>query len=59
LAAEDMLREFNFPATATPVVIGRGGRFLSNAWIADLSHLARIEANIHVPVAFPFVKRTS
>jgi hypothetical protein len=41
------------------VVIGRDGRFLSNAWIADLSHLARLEANIHVPVAFAFVKRTS
>ena len=54
-----MLREFNVPATATPVVIGRDGRFLSNAWIADLSHLARLEANIHVPVVFAFVKRTS
>lgn len=37
--AETLLRQFGVPASATPVVIGREGRYLANPTVAELSGL--------------------
>ncbi|HZP49378.1 MAG TPA: FAD-dependent oxidoreductase [Vicinamibacterales bacterium] len=41
--AEGILRHFNIPASATPVVIGREGRFLRNPSIEDLARCAGLD----------------
>ena len=37
--AETLLRQFGVPPSATPVVIGREGRYLANPTVAQLAHL--------------------
>jgi thioredoxin reductase (NADPH) len=44
--AETLLRQFGVPASATPVVIGREGRYLANPTVAELGHCAGLEAAI-------------
>jgi thioredoxin reductase (NADPH) len=44
--AETLLRQFGVPASATPVVIGREGRYLTNPTVAELGHCAGLEATI-------------
>src|ERR1700688_3039774 len=44
--AETLLRQFDVPASATPVVIGREGRYLANPTVAELGHCAGLEATI-------------
>jgi thioredoxin reductase (NADPH) len=44
--AETLLRQFGVPASATPVVIGREGRYLANPTVAELGHCAGLEATI-------------
>ncbi|HEX3704775.1 MAG TPA: FAD-dependent oxidoreductase [Vicinamibacterales bacterium] len=44
--AETLLRQFGVPPSATPVVIGREGRYLANPTVAQLGHCAGLEATI-------------
>ena len=44
--AETLLRQFGVPPSATPVVIGREGRYLTNPTVAELAHCAGLEAAI-------------
>src|ERR1700730_8158714 len=44
--AETLLRQFGVPPSATPVVIGREGRYLANPTVAQLAHCAGLEATI-------------
>jgi len=44
--AETLLRQFGVPASATPVVIGREGRYLANPTVAELGRCAGLEATI-------------
>jgi len=44
--AETLLRQFGVPPSATPVVIGREGRYLPNPTVAQLAHCAGLEAII-------------
>src|SRR4051812_1150097 len=44
--AETLLRQFGVPASATPVVIGREGRYLANPTVAELGHCAGLEVTI-------------
>jgi thioredoxin reductase (NADPH) len=44
--AEALLRQFGVPPSATPVVIGREGRYLANPSVADLGRCAGLEAAI-------------
>jgi thioredoxin reductase (NADPH) len=44
--AETLLRQFNVPASATPVVIGRDGHYLANPTVAELGHCAGLEVTI-------------
>lgn len=44
--AEHLLREFAVPASATPVVIGRDGQFLSNPSLGEFARLAGLEVDI-------------
>jgi thioredoxin reductase (NADPH) len=44
--AEALLRQFGVPPSATPVVIGREGRYLTNPTVAQLAHCAGLEAAI-------------
>src|SRR4029078_9703771 len=44
--AETLLRQFGVPPSATPVVIGREGRYLTNPTVAELAHAAGLEAGI-------------
>src|SRR5579862_4000153 len=44
--AEALLRQFGVPPSATPVVIGREGRYLANPTIAELGRCAGLEAPI-------------
>ena len=44
--AETLLRQFGVPPSATPVVIGREGRYLSNPTVGQLAHCAGLEATI-------------
>src|SRR5882757_8592279 len=44
--AETLLRQFGVPPSATPVVIGREGRYLTNPTVAQLAHCAGLEATI-------------
>jgi len=44
--AETLLRQFGVPASATPVVIGREGRYLANPTVAELGHCAGLEVAI-------------
>src|SRR4029079_13421633 len=44
--AETMLRQFGVPPSATPVVIGREGRYLANPTVEQLAHCAGLEATI-------------
>jgi thioredoxin reductase (NADPH) len=44
--AETLLRQFGVPPSATPLVIGREGRYLTNPTVAELGHCAGLEAAI-------------
>ena len=44
--AEALLRQFGVPPSATPVVIGREGRYLANPTVAQVAHCAGLEAAI-------------
>ena len=44
--AETLLREFGVPASATPVVVGRDGRWVSNPSVTDLAHYVGLEARV-------------
>jgi thioredoxin reductase (NADPH) len=44
--AETLLRQLGVPPSATPVVIGREGRYLANPTVAQLGHCAGLEAPI-------------
>jgi thioredoxin reductase (NADPH) len=44
--AETLLRQFGVPPSATPVVIGREGRYLANPTVAELARCAGLEATI-------------
>ncbi len=44
--AETLLRQFGVPPSATPVVIGREGRYLANPTVAELAQCAGLEATI-------------
>ena len=44
--AETLLRQFGVPPSATPLVIGREGRYLTNPTVAELGHCAGLEAEI-------------
>jgi thioredoxin reductase (NADPH) len=44
--AETLLRQFGVPPSATPVVIGREGRYLANPTVAQLAQCAGLEATI-------------
>jgi thioredoxin reductase (NADPH) len=44
--AESLLREFGVPASATPVVVGRDGRWVSNPSVADLARYVGLEARV-------------
>src|SRR3954464_15785067 len=44
--AETLLRQFGVPASATPVVIGREGRYLTNPTVAELGRCAGLEVTI-------------
>jgi len=44
--AETLLRQFGVPPSATPVVIGREGRYLKNPTVAELGRCAGLEATI-------------
>src|SRR5260221_8118474 len=44
--AETLLRQFGVPPSATPVVIGREGRYLTNPTVAELGRSAGLEAAI-------------
>src|SRR3954453_11069311 len=44
--AETLLRQFGVPASATPVVIGREGRYLANPTVAELGRCAGLEVTI-------------
>ena len=44
--AETLLREFGVPPSATPVVIGRDGRWVSNPSVADLARYVGLEAHV-------------
>ena len=44
--AETLLRQFGVPPSATPLVIGREGRYLTNPTVAELAHCAGLEAAI-------------
>jgi thioredoxin reductase (NADPH) len=44
--AETLLRQFGVPPSATPVVIGREGRYLANPTVTQLAHCAGLEAAI-------------
>ena len=44
--AETLLRQFGVPPSATPVVIGREGRYLANPTIAELGRCAGLETPI-------------
>ena len=44
--AETLLRQFGVPPSATPVVIGREGRYLTNPTVAQFAHCAGLEATI-------------
>jgi thioredoxin reductase (NADPH) len=46
IGAETLLRQFGVPPSATPVVIGREGRYLTNPTVAELGHCAGLEATI-------------
>jgi thioredoxin reductase (NADPH) len=45
--AEALLRHFNVPASATPVVIGRQGQLLANPTVAQLGHCAGLDAHLN------------
>jgi thioredoxin reductase (NADPH) len=44
--AEALLREFNVPASATPVVIGREGQYRANPTLAEFAHCAGLDTPI-------------
>ncbi len=44
--AEALLREFNVPASATPVVIGREGQYRANPTLAQFAHCAGLDTPI-------------
>jgi thioredoxin reductase (NADPH) len=44
--AEGLLREFNVPASATPVVIGREGQYRANPTLAEFAHCAGLDTPI-------------
>src|SRR5258705_10383499 len=44
--AETLLRQFGVPPSATPVVIGREGRYLANPTVTQLAQCAGLEATI-------------
>jgi thioredoxin reductase (NADPH) len=44
--AETLLRQFGVPPSATPVVIGREGRYIANPTVAELARCAGLEATI-------------
>src|SRR5713101_8387507 len=44
--AETLLRQFGVPPSATPVVIGRDGHYLSNPTVSELGRCAGLEATI-------------
>jgi thioredoxin reductase (NADPH) len=44
--AEALLRHFGVPPSATPLVIGREGRYLTNPTVAQLARCAGLEATI-------------
>jgi thioredoxin reductase (NADPH) len=44
--AETLLRQFGVPPSATPVVIGREGRYLTNPTVEELGRCAGLEAAI-------------
>jgi thioredoxin reductase (NADPH) len=44
--AEILLRQFGVPPSATPVVIGREGRYLANPTVAQVAQCAGLEATI-------------
>jgi thioredoxin reductase (NADPH) len=45
--AETLLRHFGVPASATPVVIGRDGKLLTNPTLAELGHCVGLDAHLH------------
>jgi thioredoxin reductase (NADPH) len=44
--ADALLRQFNIPASATPIVLGSDGEWVSNPSIADFAHCMGLEATL-------------
>lgn len=53
--AEALLKQFNIPASATPVVMCREGKFLSNPSNAALAHAVGLEAHVDPGEMFDLV----
>jgi thioredoxin reductase (NADPH) len=53
--AEALLREFGVPASATPVVVGRDGRWVSNPSVADLARYVGLDARVDADAVLDLV----
>jgi thioredoxin reductase (NADPH) len=53
--AETLLREFGIPASATPVVVGRDGQFLTNPSVEDLASCAGLDATLDPATEYDLV----
>ncbi|HEV7364532.1 MAG TPA: FAD-dependent oxidoreductase [Gemmatimonadales bacterium] len=53
--ADSLLRQFNVPASATPIVLGRAGQWVSNPSNADFAHCLGLETPLEADHVYDLV----